>query len=108
LSGQRFHLPLDCRTIPFFAHPRIGRHYVAWDAARPAGRCFLGALADVAGSESGAKTSLARMQTFRVIMGPKPFATLAKTHADDAAMQAYFKRGVMPGLLSRWLPGSCA
>jgi hypothetical protein len=71
-----------------------------WDAARPASRFFLGALSDVAGSESGAKTPLARMQTFRVIMGPKPFATLAKTHADDSAMETYFKRGVMLGVFT--------
>jgi len=71
-----------------------------WDASRPASRFFLGALSDVAGSESGAKTSLARMQTFRIIMGPKPFATLAKTQADYAAMDRYFKRGVMLGLFT--------
>jgi hypothetical protein len=71
-----------------------------WDASRPASRFFLGALTDVAGSESGAKTSLARMTTFRIIMGPKPFATLAKTQADDAAMEAYFKRGVLLGVFT--------
>jgi len=71
-----------------------------WDAARPASRFFLGALSDIAGSESGAKTSLARMTTFRIIMGPKPFATLAKTQADDAAMETYFKRGVMLGVFT--------
>jgi hypothetical protein len=71
-----------------------------YDAARPTSRFFLAALCDVAGTESGARTTVSSMQSFRVMMGPKPYATLGKTFADDAKMVTYFKRGVAMGIFS--------
>jgi hypothetical protein len=96
-AGNRL---LFCNGVNDGGAGRLKEGTEAWDAGRSASRFFLGALSDVAGSESGAKTTLARMQSFRVIMGPKPYATLAKTHADDATMETYFKRGVMLGLFT--------
>jgi hypothetical protein len=92
-----------------------GIHTAGADAERDGGldyaaglrntsRFFLGALCDIAGSESGVGTARNRLEVQRVMMGPKPYASLSRMDEDldNEGLERYFKRfaalGMFPGL----------